>query len=153
MTPPPAGRAGATRTQFPGRTDQNLNSGSTTRTAGAVGEFKIVTERTSFRERNFDPTMRRDPSHAPERGVGGAAFWVSYHAKGNIGVVYTVWDHDRGVHWEAMHIPSYRILSDDGARAAAWTDRFAAVNALLAEHAVEPDWKCPKNSPERKYTL
>ena len=95
-----------------------------------------------YRERKFKPTLFRDPQHCPEEGLGGAAYWVTYHSMDNIGICVSTWDADAGVHWRA-HVDGH-ILATRGPDGTKTRIAFAtlpdAINALLAHRGVQPDY-------------
>lgn len=104
--------------------------------------------RTSLKERKFSPTLFRDPTHCPEEGIGGSAYWVTYHVQGNLGVAISTWDADAGVHWRA-YADNRGFLADrleDGTKVRkAYPNLNAAINALLEYHGIAPTYPHSKD--------
>ena len=99
--------------------------------------------RPGLRERKFSPGLFRDPGlHAPEEGLGGSNFWVTYHSMDNIGVVYSTWDAAAGVHWRVVLKSGHHLaeLVEGRKVRRAFPNLGAALNALLLDVNVEPTY-------------
>jgi len=89
-----------------------------------------------LRKREFTPTLYRDRDHAPQDGLGGEIYWVTYHGD-HLGAVRSVWTMRDGVTWLADVHNNGTMTEDDTKRPRAFPDRVAAINALLVHHRIE----------------
>lgn len=101
-------------------------------------------------EMNFSPHFYRDKGrHAPEEGLGGSYWMLTYN--GNpIGAVWSTWDHENGVHFRVANREGVNLL-DDLRRPRVFASRADAANHLMRLHGIDANWEPAKGSPERSY--
>lgn len=106
-----------------------------------IGSGRVPRVRRSYRERAWGPNLHRDrATHAPEEGLGGAAYWVHYHGE-NIGFVHSLWSLADGVHWQAAMADGHTIIrSREDRRPVAYASLADAVNALFLAIGLRGDY-------------